>query len=102
MNGQTSSAPILGCSPEWRLMSIRGKAAAAAASAASTTAVGDPTKVKTCGEFGIAALRGINGTLYHFDSVFLIAVTVFPLIFRAEIRKNVIMKQIAPVTEDRR
>ena len=47
MKGQTSRAPIRGCSPVCCFMSIRGKAALAAFRAPSTILSGPPTKVKT-------------------------------------------------------
>src|SRR5712691_11130313 len=46
-NGQTSRAPMRGCSPWWRRMSMRACATRAAARAPSTTAAGSPTKVYT-------------------------------------------------------
>ena len=46
-NGQTSVAPIRGCSPVCRRMSMDSAAAAMARNAASTTASGAPAKVTT-------------------------------------------------------
>src|SRR2546428_178093 len=46
-NGTTSVAPIRGCSPVWRVRSIRSVATRMAASAASTLASGGATNVNT-------------------------------------------------------
>ena len=47
MNGTTSTAPILACSPACSLMSINDRAIAVQAMAVSNTASGSPTIVTT-------------------------------------------------------